>query len=197
MMAVLTVFVAFFFRDPDRRCPNEENALLAPADGKIVAIDSLSHHSFIDGEAIKVSIFLSIFDVHINRIPAGGIVNYVKYIPGKFFAAFHDKASELNERTEIGMTVGFGRKLVVKQIAGVLARRVVCRLQENSVVKAGDRFGMIRFGSRTDLIIPADSELTVEMGDHVTGGETVVGYLSAGTERTGISEQTQSTDVEL
>lgn len=187
VFAVLTIFVTFFFRDPHRVFPVEPGILVAPADGKIVAVDTLDSHPFIGGAAVKVSIFLSVFDVHINRVPSDGVVDYVKYNPGKFLAAYKDKASEVNEQTEIGMTAPGGTKFVFKQIAGIIARRIVCKLNRGDVVKAGDRCGMIRFGSRTDLIVPKDSELLVKMGDWVKGAHTVMGYLP------GYSPQASST----
>lgn len=181
IFGVLTIFTTFFFRDPDRTIPDGVNLLVAPADGKIVAIDTLDNHPFIGGKTLQVSIFLSIFDVHVNRVPVAGTVDYVKYNPGKFMAAFEDKASLLNEQTEIGLTALGGHKIVFKQIAGLIARRIVCNLKENEKVSAGQRFGMIRFGSRTDLLVPIDSRLDVKMGDRVKGGETIMGVLSGGT----------------
>ncbi len=178
IFGVLTIFTIFFFRDPERIVPLAPNILVAPADGKIVAIDTLETHPHIGGRTIQVSIFLSIFDVHVNRVPTDGTVDYVKYNPGKFMAAFNDKASLLNEQTEIGMTTESGQKIVFKQIAGLIARRIVCTLREKDRVGAGDRCGMIRFGSRTDLLVPVDSRLEVKMGDRVKGGETVIGSLS-------------------
>lgn len=177
LLAILTLFTTYFFRDPDRSFAARENILVAPADGKIVQIKEIANHPFIGGPAVQISIFLSVFDVHINRVPADGVVEYVKYNPGKFLAAFEDKASELNEQTEIGIKSSSGEKLVVRQIAGMIARRIVCRLKQGEAVSAGERFGLIRFGSRTDLIIPATSEIKVELGQQVTGGETVMGYL--------------------
>jgi phosphatidylserine decarboxylase len=185
IFALLTVFTTFFFRDPNRSCPVEPNLLVAPADGRIIDISRIPNHPFIGGAAVKISIFLSIIDVHINRIPATGVIDYVKYHPGKFFAAYKEKASEFNEQTEIGMTAESGHKLVFKQIAGIIARRIVCRLKDKETVTAGSRFGMIRFGSRTDLIIPADSRLEIALGDQVYGGQTVIGYLSGNRETTG------------
>jgi len=175
IFGMLAIFTTFFFRDPDRSFDPAEDILIAPADGRVLAVEKISH-PFI-GEALKVSIFLSILDVHVNRVPATGVVDYVEYNPGKFFAAFQDKASELNEQTEIGMTSDTGHKLVCKQIAGFIARRIVCRLNEGDTVLAGNRFGLIRFGSRTELFVPADSRIEVVAGDHVAGGETVIGYL--------------------
>jgi len=177
LLALLTLFTIFFFRDPQRRVIVEPDLLLAPADGRILSIDTVENHPYVGGRAVKISIFLSIFDVHINRIPTSGTIDYVKYNPGKFFPAFKDKASEQNEQTEIGLTSDVGHKLVVKQIAGFIARRIVCRLHEGDSVSAGNRFGMICFGSRADLLVPVDSDLQVHMGDHVKGGLTVIGHL--------------------
>jgi len=188
VFALLTLFTTFFFRDPDRTCQVEPNLLVAPADGKIVDISEVPHHPFVGGPAIKISIFLSVIDVHVNRIPATGVIDYVKYNPGKFFPAYEEKASELNEQTEIGMTSESGHKLVFKQIAGIIARRIVCRLNEKDTVTVGRRFGMIRFGSRTDLIIPADSRLEISLDDQVYGGQTVMGYLSDNKKTTGAAE---------
>jgi phosphatidylserine decarboxylase len=177
LFALLTLFVAYFFRDPERAGTREPDVLLAPADGRIVQIDTLPSHQFVGPNTIQVSIFLSIFDVHVNRIPVTGEVDYVKYHPGKFMAAYHDKASLENEQTEIGMTTDAGRKIAFKQIAGLIARRIVCRLNDGDRVNAGDRFGMIKFGSRVDILMPSETRLNVKMGDHVKGGETVMGYL--------------------
>ena len=177
VFAILTIFVTFFFRDPHRVFPVEPGILVAPADGKVVAVDTLESHPFIGGSAVKVSIFLSVFNVHINRVPTAGVVDYVKYNPGKFLAAYEDKASEVNEQTEIGMTAPGGAKVVFKQIAGIIARRIVCKLNQGDIVNTGDRCGLIRFGSRTDLIVPKDSRLLVKMGDRVKGAQTVMGYL--------------------
>lgn len=196
VMALLTVFVAFFFRNPVRVVPDEARVLVAPADGRIVAIDTLDNQPFIGGRAVKISIFLSVFDVHINRVPTAGVIDYVKYNPGKFFAAYEDKASDVNEQTEIGMTSRGGHKIVFKQIAGIIARRIVCRLEEKDTVSTGERFGMIRFGSRTDLIVPEGSQLLIEKGQHVYGGETVMGYLSE-IPVSGGSEITEESDVGL
>jgi len=193
--ALLTLFTVYFFRDPERRCPRESGQLVAPADGRILGVERIDRHDFIGGEAIKVSIFLSIFDVHINRIPADGRIEYVKYRPGKFFKAFLDKASEENEQTEIGIATELGRPVVVKQIAGLIARRIVCRLTEGDRVDAGARFGMIRFGSRTELFLPVDADVRVKKGEHVKGGETVIGYLAASAAE--FRDSSQAENVEL
>lgn len=177
IFGLLTLFTMFFFRDPVREVKAEPNILVSPADGKIVAIDTLENEPFIGGKALKVSIFLSVFDVHINRVPTEGTIDYVKYNPGKFLAAYEDKASLVNEQTEIGMTALNGDKVIYKQIAGLIARRIVCNLKEGQKVSTGERFGLIRFGSRTDIIMPFSSELKIEMGQKVKGGLTTIGYL--------------------
>jgi phosphatidylserine decarboxylase len=176
VLAVLTLSTVYFFRDPERTINAEPNAVLSPADGRVVAIDTLDSHPFVGGKALQVSVFLSVFDVHVNRVPASGRIEYMKYNPGKFLAAFNDKASLLNEQTEIGMVTENGHRLVFKQIAGLIARRIVCHLKDGDQVTAGDRFGMIRFGSRADIILPAGSRLAVKTGDRVHGGTSVIGY---------------------
>ncbi|MEA2031820.1 MAG: phosphatidylserine decarboxylase family protein [candidate division Zixibacteria bacterium] len=178
LLAVITLFMAFFFRNPDRIIPDVPLSILASADGRIVKIESFNH-PYVDGPATRISIFLSVFDVHVNRVPVSGIIDYVKYNPGKFFPAFEDKASDLNEQTEIGLTMPEGQRLVFTQIAGILARRIVCNLKKGDTVSAGERFGMIRFGSRCDIILPEESTLKVKIGDRVKGGTTIIGYLPA------------------
>ena len=194
LLALLTLFVVYFFRDPERSVANDQNMLIAPADGRIVLIDTIPSHAYVGQNTIQVSTFLSIFDVHVNRVPASGEVEYVNYHSGKFMAAYHDKASLENEQTEIGMIVNSGRRIAFKQIAGLIARRIVCRLSEGDTVTAGGRFGMIKFGSRVDLLVPADSRITVQVGDHVRGGETVMGYLSgmASSDSTSARERTDA-----
>ena len=177
LLSLLTFFTLFFFRDPPRPTHADSTQLLAPGDGRILSIETVRDHAYIGGDALKVSIFLSILDVHINRIPATGRIDFVRYNPGRFFPAFKDKASELNEHTEIGMTTDIGHRIVFKQIAGIIARRIVCKVQEGDAVVAGARFGMIRYGSRVELFVPVGSELLVKEGNHVKGGLTVLGFL--------------------
>lgn len=188
--AFCTIFVTYFFRDPNRTFENKDGLLISPADGKILAVENIGHHEFIGSDTIKISIFLSVFDVHVNRIPADGVIDYVKYNPGKFFAAFEDKASELNEQTEIGMTTKTGQKIIFKQIAGIIARRIVCHLKDGESVTIGNRFGMIRFGSRTELFVPSDSSITVKTGDKVVGSETIIGQLTSKDIKTKSEEET-------
>ena len=196
LFALLTVFTVFFFRDPTRQFDSEPGILVSPADGRILSVEKIEHHDFIGGPAWKIAIFMSVFDVHINRIPSAGSVTFVKYIPGKFFKAFLDKASEENEHTEIGITTPSGQRLVVKQIAGIIARRIVCQLHEGDQVATGARFGIIKFGSRTELFVPIDSDILVAEGDHVKGSATVIGRLAEST-ATDLSDSAQATNVEL
>lgn len=197
VLALATVFTVYFFRDPDRSVILEPDMLVAPADGRVVEIDTLESHPFVGSPVIQVSIFLSVFDVHVNRIPATGAIDYVNYNSGKFLAAFEDKASEENEQTEIGMTSTSGQRLVFKQIAGIIARRIVCRLDSGDRVTAGSRFGLIRFGSRVDLLLPESSHLRVKVGDHVRGGESVIGYLGQAKPASSPVESEKGTDAGL
>jgi len=148
--------------------------LLAPADGRVMRIDEVEDPWV--GEAVRTSIFLSPLDVHVNRSPVAGLVESVDQARGRFMAAYKDEASELNERCTIALQ-GEGARVSVKQIAGVLARRIVCRVERGDKLAAGERFGLIRFGSRTDLVVPRSAEMRVKVGDRVRGGETVMGVL--------------------
>jgi len=177
LAGILTVFFLYFFRDPERTIPAGEGLLVAPADGYISTIKDLSFHPFFNSAASQVSIFLSVFDVHINRVPLAGTVEYVTYKRGKFLAAYKSHASEENEQSEIGLTSTNGTKVVFKQIAGALARRIICRLKQGQEVIKGERFGMIKFGSRTDLIVPANTRIEVKLGQHVKGGSTIIGRI--------------------
>jgi phosphatidylserine decarboxylase len=163
-----------FFRDPEREIPSVPGGLLAPADGKVVEIREVVD-SFV-GEATRVSIFLSPLDVHVNRSPLAGLVTDVDYRPGRFLAAYRSEASEVNEQCTLALQ-GEAARVTVRQIAGVLARRIVCRARPGDKLAAGERFGMIRFGSRTELVIPRGTRLRVREGDRVRGGESVIGVL--------------------
>jgi phosphatidylserine decarboxylase len=172
-------FTLYFFRDPDRSPPSEarDNGLVAPADGKVVEIVDETDSLYIDGPAQRVSIFLSPLDVHVNRVPARGVIEYEKYRPGDYLVAWHPKASEKNERSELGLRHPSGTKVLFKQIAGAVARRIVYHIGEGDTVAAGQRFGIVKFGSRMDVLVPPHVDLTVEKGEHVTAGETVMGWL--------------------
>lgn len=174
ILAVLfLIFSINFFRDPDRTPPNRDDVVVSPADGKIVVIKEIEDDRFLNGKARQVSIFMSPLNVHVNRIPISGKVDYFKYVKGDYLVAFHEKADKRNERTEIGITSKFG-KMLFTQIAGFIARRIVCNLKVGDEVKMGDRFGMIKFGSRSDVVVPLDWKLKIKMGDNVTAGETIL-----------------------
>jgi len=173
---VLTLFVLSFFRDPERTIPDGENVVVSPADGKVVVIKNIFEPDYLREEVTQVSIFLSVFNVHVNRAPIGGVVETVKYNPGKFHIAAIEKASLANE--QIGMVIRDGnRRLLVKQIAGFIARRVVCYARPGDMIKKGERYGLIRFGSRADIFLPRDAEIKVKVGDRVKGARDIIGLL--------------------
>ncbi len=173
------LFVAYFFRDPERTSPPDSKSLiLAPADGKVVEIVQEYEPLFIQGPARRISIFLSVLNVHVNRVPISGTVNYVVYKPGEYRVAWHPKASTLNEQSQIGLVHDSGRRILFKQIAGSLARRIVYRLARGDQVQAGERFGLIRFGSRMDVLVAADTVLEVRVGERVRAGVSVLGSIS-------------------
>ena len=173
---ILFMFLLFFFRDPERKVPEGENLILAPADGKVILIKPFDDSEFVGGGGTWVSVFMSLFDVHINRVPIAGVVKYVRYNPGKFFCAFKDKAASENEQTELGLENKHGR-VIFRQIAGIIARRIVCRLKQEDSVKAGDRFGMIKFGSRLDLFLPENVQVKVKLNHKVKAGESIIGMF--------------------
>ena len=174
-------FTLYFFRDPERTPPPEarDNGLLAPADGRVVEIVEEPDSIYIDGPAQRVSIFLSPLDVHVNRVPSRGVVEHERYRPGDYLVAWHPKASEKNERSEIGVRHPSGTKVLFKQIAGAVARRIVYHIGEGDTVAAGQRFGIVKFGSRMDVLVPPHVDLILEKGEHVRAGETVIGWLPA------------------
>jgi len=173
LVAVLSVFVISFFRDPERKTPNENNIVVSPADGKIVLVKDLFDSEYLQKDAVQVSIFMSPLNVHVNRFPVSGTVDYFKHIGGAHLVAFEDKSSELNERTHIGVE-NRGYRVLFKQIAGTVARRIVADIEIGQKVTAGERFGMIKFGSRVDVIMPKGTEVCVKSSDHVLAGETVI-----------------------
>jgi len=173
---VLTLFVLFFFRDPERTVPEGEGLVVSPADGRVIIVADHYEGDYLKTEVKKISIFLSVFNVHVNRIPLGGTVEQVQYHPGKFLVASVDKASTDNEQTAVLITHG-KHKVLVKQIAGLIARRIVCRVRPGQKVAAGDRIGLIRFGSRVDCILPEAAVLRVRRGQMVKGGSTILGVI--------------------
>ncbi|NTV15408.1 MAG: phosphatidylserine decarboxylase family protein [Desulfobulbaceae bacterium] len=174
---VLTAFVMNFFRDPERVPDEDPTALISPADGKVIIIDKVYDERFLGTEVIKVSIFMNIFDVHVNRAPFSGRVDKVIYKAGAFYSADTQRSSLENESCALLMTTERGRRLVVVQIAGLIARRIICWAGCGDILQKGQRFGLIRFGSRVDLFLPTDIELRVVKGQKVRAGETVLGYL--------------------
>ena len=173
---VLAAFFLFFFRDPDRQVTDKLHAVLSPADGRVMVAGATTGQEAPAGTWQQISIFLSPMDVHVNRMPIGGRVTKVQYHPGRFLPAYKAEAGDLNEYTEVWMD-HHGQPIVFRQIVGILARRIVCRAREGDVVKAGDRYGVMKFGSRMDLFVPVDAALHVRPGDKVTGAVTVLAQL--------------------
>ena len=175
LAAIFTLFSIYFFRDPERTVPGGPGLIVSPADGKVIEIVE-EENAYMGGRARRISIFLNVFNVHVNRIPCAGTVEQVRYYPGKFLAAWNEKASLDNEQTHVGINCGT-YKILVKQIAGLIARRIVCRAQEGAAYQRGERFGMIKFGSRTDLFLPLEAEVRVKVGDKVAGAATVIAVM--------------------
>ncbi len=172
----LTLLVAFFFRDPDRDVPNDASVILSPADGRVVTVEPLAHGKYTSEQpSSRIGIFLSPLNVHVNRAPVAGQVIQVQHQPGKFRAAFAADAAEVNEQNAVSIQDAHGRRVVLVQIAGMLARRIVCRLTRGDQVQQGDRYGMIMLGSRVDVYCPAEAQLKIAVGQRVKAGETVIG----------------------
>lgn len=170
------LIVVYFFRDPDRVSPQEAGLLVAPADGTVTDIELLDEPRFLNARAWRVGIFLSPFNVHVNRVPCAGTAEYLRYCPGEFLPAYNAAAPTRNEAFEMGLLTPGGERIMVKQITGVLARRIVCPVQRGRTFLRGERYGMIKFGSRTELYVRADGgyEILAQLGQKVVGGETVL-----------------------
>jgi phosphatidylserine decarboxylase len=177
LLVLVLLFTLNFFRDPERNVPADERLVLAPADGKVVLVAPVREDEYLKGDGTQVSIFMSPLDVHVNRFPISGTVGYFKYIPGEYLVAFDDKSSLRNERTVIGVENGKIRVLF-KQIAGFIARRIVAEVKEGDRVAAGERFGMIRFGSRVDVIVSRGLTVKISPGDRTVAGETVLAEIT-------------------
>ncbi|MGE5814281.1 MAG: phosphatidylserine decarboxylase [Acidobacteriota bacterium] len=175
LLLAVAAFMLFFFRDPDRQVPASHHVVVAPADGRVMAAGSADPGSAPPGSWQQITIFLSPMDVHINRMPVSGVITRVEYVPGTFLPAYKPNSS-LNERTELWIDHG-GQTIVVRQVVGVLARRVVCRAKQGDRVQAGERFGLMKFGSRMDVFLPPTARLFVRSGERVRGGETVLAEL--------------------
>jgi phosphatidylserine decarboxylase len=174
---LIALWVAYFFRDPERLGERGEHLVISPADGRVVQVAEVDEPAFLQGRAVRISIFMNVFDVHVNRYPVDGVVRYVHYNPGKFLVATKDKASLENEQTSVGVESGETRVLV-RQIAGLVARRIVTYSRVGDVVKQGDRMGLIRFGSRVDVFLPPGSPVRVRQGDVTNAGVTVIAELA-------------------
>jgi len=177
VMLALTLFTVYFFRNPERAVPNEERAVIAPADGKIVFVGEVTEDRCLEDQALKVSIFMSVFNVHVNRVPCAGKVIDRFYRSGAFLNAALDKASDQNEQSGLLIETEGGHKLLFVQIAGLIARRIVTYPVVGDLLRRGERYGLIRFGSRVDVYLPRASRLAVQVGDRTVGGETILGYL--------------------
>jgi phosphatidylserine decarboxylase len=177
LFLVLTLFVTNFFRNPERTIPTDTNAVVSPADGRVLKIEDVEGNGLITGKCKKVSIFMNVFNVHVNRTPYTGTVKTIRYEEGKFFNASLDKASSLNEKNSVLVQTSDGREILTVQIAGLVARRIVCWVKEGMNIERGERFGLIRFGSRLEVFMPVDTEILVSVGDKVRAGETKIGSL--------------------
>jgi len=176
VLLLLVLWVAYFFRDPERVGERGASLMVSPADGKLIMITDVDEPSFVHGRAIRLSIFMNVFNVHVNRYPVDGVVKYIHYNKGKFFNASAEKSSLENEQMSVGIETG-GRRVLVRQIAGLIARRIVTYSKLGETVRQGDRMGIIRFGSRVDLFLPPGSIVRAKLGDVTTAGVTILGEL--------------------
>jgi len=176
LTGIFFLFHFFFFRDPDRNVPEGKEIIISPADGKIIKICEIEENKYIHGKTKMVSIFMSIFNVHVNRIPLSGTVEFLEHKAGKFEIAYKDSSSDLNEQSIIGIK-SIHNKILFKQIAGIVARRIINQLKMGDKVKIGERFGMIKYGSRLDVFLPVSSKINVRINDKVKAGETIIAKL--------------------
>ncbi len=177
LFLILTLFMFYFFRDPDRVTVTDKNVFYTPADGKIIVITEAEEDEMLHEKALKISIFMSPLNVHVNRAPCDGVVREVKHYPGKFLSAFKEEASKANEHITMLLESGHG-KIVIKQIAGYVARRAVCRVKPGDRLAQGQRYGIIKFSSRLDIFLPLNTKVKVKLGDKVKAGETVIGMIN-------------------
>ena len=173
---LITLFMVFFFRDPERRIPEGEGFFVSPADGKVILTRDIYEKDYLKAGSKEISIFMSLFNVHVNRSPYDGKVSFIKHSSGKFFVAYKDAASIENENTVMVLD-GKNGKIVVRQVAGFIARRIVCRAKAGDALRHGERYGMIKFGSRLDVYLPKDVKIKVKVGDKVKAGETILGQM--------------------
>jgi phosphatidylserine decarboxylase len=178
VLLLMTLFVVWFFRNPQRKTPEKEGLVISPADGRVIRIEETTSDECPGRTFQKISIFMNVFNVHVNRIPCSGEVRLIRYRKGKFLSADLDKASALNERNTVLLQTDDGREIIAVQIAGLIARRIVCWLKEGMHVRSGERFGLIRFGSRVEVFLPPGTTLLVKVGEKVRAGETPIGELT-------------------
>lgn len=178
LLLLLTLFVVWFFRNPQRKTPEKAGLVISPADGRVIRIEETTSDELPGRTFQKISIFMNVFNVHVNRIPCSGEVRFIRYRKGKFLSADLDKASALNERNTLLLQTADGQEIITVQIAGLIARRIVCWLKEGIQVRTGERFGLIRFGSRVEVFLPVGSILLVKVGEKVRAGETPIGELT-------------------
>jgi phosphatidylserine decarboxylase len=177
ILCLLTLFVVWFFRIPERKIPGNSKLIVSPADGRVLRVEAVAGHEPLEGPLKKISIFMSVFNVHVNRMPCDGVIEDVRYHEGRFVSANLDKASQDNERNELLIRMPDGDKLLVIQIAGFIARRIVCWAAPGMCLPNGERFGLIRFGSRVEVFLPFGTHVLVSAGDTVRGGETPIAEL--------------------
>lgn len=175
---LLVAFILFFFRDPDREITKGENLVISPADGNVVLIQDVEEDRYIKGPAKQISIFLSPLDVHVNRVPVSGKLEYLEYHPGQYLMAWDHRASELNERADFGVRHKSGAKVFFRQITGFMARRIVYHIKQGEDIIAGERFGMMKFGSRMDILVPASAEVNISEGDRAVAGKTILATIN-------------------
>ncbi len=178
LLLILTLFVVWFFRNPNRKAPEKDGLVISPADGRVIRIEETTSDEQPGKTFQKISIFMNIFNVHVNRIPCSGAIRSIRYREGKFLSANLDKASALNERNAVLLRAANGQEIIIIQIAGLIARRIVCWLREGMQVRCGERFGLIRFGSRVEVFLPLGAKIIVRVGDKVRAGETPIGELT-------------------
>jgi phosphatidylserine decarboxylase len=174
---IFYLLVLQFFRVPKIQIDKNEKQVIAPADGKVVVIEDTEDTEYLKGKRKQISIFMSPINVHVNRMPVSGTISYYKYHPGKYLVAWHPKSSTENERTTVVAKMNNGTEILFRQIAGALARRIKCYVQVGQKLEQGDEFGFIKFGSRVDIFLPIDAQITVQIGDKTTGGKTVIAKL--------------------
>lgn len=177
LLIALCGLILYFFRDPDRISPDGDNLVLSPADGRVVLIQKTEEPEYVKEPVTQISIFLSPLDVHVNRNPVSGLLEYVQYYPGKYLMAWEDHASEENERAHFGVKQASGTKIMFKQITGFLARRIQYHISEGDDLRAGNRFGIMKFGSRMDILLPSNTKINVAVGDRTTAGESVIAEI--------------------